>query len=277
MRRLLAIILCASVLAGCDDPPPELEEQDNLHILTGQERIEQEQWDDAIREFKAALEEHPQYALPDLNLALIYHEQTHDYARAIYHYQRYLEKRPDTEKAPMISDWIQQAKVLLAAEVGRTGDGIPEEIVRLKRANNLLRYRLRLLATPAPQREETQPPAAATPAPQREEAQPPVAATLVPQPETVEPEPTPVSATPIPRIQTPAPIPETYKVLPGDTLSKIARTIYGDSSKWREIYGANLDQMETPNDLKAGAVIIIPSPKSKEQKPRDMDDVQPMG
>lgn len=259
MRRLLAIILCAAVLGGCDNTRQEPVEIDGLHLLQGKELAQQKKWDEAIREFETARDSHPESAEPDLQLAIIYHQYRPDYIRAIYHYQCYLEKHPDTEKAPLIEGWIQQVKILLAADVGQSDQGIPEEIIRLKRENNLLRNQLRLMTSSAPRRK---------PAPKE-----PVA---IQKPEDVKQESTPVSQTPIPRIQTPAPTPETYKVLPGDTLSKIARTIYGDSSKWKEIFGANLDKMEAPNDLKAGETIIIPTLKSKEELQREAD-APPLG
>ena len=244
MIRLLALILCVSVLAGCNDARRDTTEKNNPDIRKGMELAQQKNWDKAIHHFETALEQHPDYSRPDLELALIYHQKKKNYVRAIYHYERYLEKEPKTEKAPLIADWIRQAKILLAAEVGRSSEGVSKEIIRLKRENNLLRKQMARLATKS-----------------KPKPQPPVdkpAPVEIQKPEKVKPEPTPVSATPIPRHQTPAPVPETYKVLPGDTLSKIARTVYGDSSKWEQIYGANMDKMKNENDLKAGQIITIP-------------------
>ena len=217
-------------------------------ISKGLELRQIKQWDAAITQFQLALKNDTELARPDLELALIYHQQKKDYVRAIYHYQTYLDKRPDSEKKPFIKEWIQHAELSLAAEIGQhtsdSSEKVSEELIRLKRENNLLRKRLSDAL------------AAANP--------------LAPAPRTDVPvkEPTPTHLEPIERIQTPAPIPGTYKVLPGDTLSQISRTVYGTSSKWKEIYGANLDKMKNENDLQAGQTIIIP-------KLRNSNDVGP--
>jgi nucleoid-associated protein YgaU len=49
-----------------------------------------------------------------------------------------------------------------------------------------------------------------------------------------------------------------YVVKLGDTLSKIAEQVYGDANRWREIYEANKDQIENPNQIRAGWELVIP-------------------
>ena len=232
------------MLAGCGDERRDNAEENNPRIRKGLEQAQLKQWNEAIRHFKVALSENAELARPDLELALIYHQQKKNYIRAIYHYERYLEKRPNSEKAELIADWIRQAKISLAAEIGQSSGDISQEIIRLTRENNLLRKQLSRMAAPGIHSKPLP-----TKAPSVEKIAP-----------VVSPDPTPVSAKPIARIQTPAPIPETYQVLPGDTLSRIAKTVYGDSGKWEEIYGANLDKMKNENDLKAGQIITIPTP-----------------
>ena len=51
------------------------------------------------------------------------------------------------------------------------------------------------------------------------------------------------STTPSPRGAMPAP--RTYTVVKGDSLSKIAKSIYGKVDKWRMIYDANKTVLET--------------------------------
>lgn len=242
-KFLAEVLACTLLLAGCDRAQ-NVSESTDPHLRKGTEQAQMKRWDNAVEQFQIALEKHPQFARPNLELALIYHQQMRDYVRAIYHYERYLEKRPDSEKAPLIKDWIRQAKISFMAEIGQNSRGINEEILRLTRENNLLRKQLDELrpAEPEPRPEPE-------PAPEPEE---------VTAPKPVVPAPTPVSETPIPRIQTPAPLPGTYTVLPGDTLSKIARAVYGDTGKWKEIYNANMDKMENENDLHPGQILTVP-------------------
>lgn len=50
-----------------------------------------------------------------------------------------------------------------------------------------------------------------------------------------------------------------YTVRPGDTLSTIARSYYGQASRWRYLYNVNRDTIgPNPNSLQAGDVLEIP-------------------
>jgi nucleoid-associated protein YgaU len=50
----------------------------------------------------------------------------------------------------------------------------------------------------------------------------------------------------------------TYVVQRGDSLSKIAKEVYGDAGRWREIYEANQDQIKDPNLIRPGWELRIP-------------------
>lgn len=52
---------------------------------------------------------------------------------------------------------------------------------------------------------------------------------------------------------------QTYTVVKGDTLSKIAKQFYGSANKWRTIYEANTDQLKNPDLIKPGQVLKIPA------------------
>lgn len=50
----------------------------------------------------------------------------------------------------------------------------------------------------------------------------------------------------------------TYTVVSGDSLSKIAQREYGAAGKWQQIYDANRDQIENPDLIHPGQVLILP-------------------
>ena len=52
---------------------------------------------------------------------------------------------------------------------------------------------------------------------------------------------------------------ETYTVKPGDSLSKIAKHVYGDSGKWHAIFEANRDQIKNPDLIHPGQVLKLPA------------------
>jgi nucleoid-associated protein YgaU len=51
---------------------------------------------------------------------------------------------------------------------------------------------------------------------------------------------------------------KTYRVKPGDTLSKIAKEQLGDANAYTKIFNANKDQLTDPDKIKPGQVLKIP-------------------
>ena len=51
----------------------------------------------------------------------------------------------------------------------------------------------------------------------------------------------------------------TYTVKPGDTLSKIAKEMLGDTRAYMDIFNANKDQLTDPDKIKPGQVLKIPA------------------
>ena len=57
----------------------------------------------------------------------------------------------------------------------------------------------------------------------------------------------------------PPPQPTTYEVQAGDTLSLIAEQQLGDASRWFEIFALNSDQIQSPELIFPGQVLVLPS------------------
>jgi nucleoid-associated protein YgaU len=56
----------------------------------------------------------------------------------------------------------------------------------------------------------------------------------------------------------PPPAGKTYTVAKGDSLSKIAKEVYGSANQWKKIYEANKDTIKNPDLIYPGQVIKIP-------------------
>ena len=50
----------------------------------------------------------------------------------------------------------------------------------------------------------------------------------------------------------------TYTVGAGDSLSKIAKSFYGNANQYMKIFEANKDQLSDPDKIKPGQVLVIP-------------------
>ena len=51
---------------------------------------------------------------------------------------------------------------------------------------------------------------------------------------------------------------QSYTVVAGDSLSKIAKRFYGDANKWPRIHDANRDQIKNPDLIHPGQKLRIP-------------------
>ena len=61
-----------------------------------------------------------------------------------------------------------------------------------------------------------------------------------------------------PGAPTPAAKDEIYVVVAGDSLSKIAKRLYGDGNQWRKIHEANKDTVKNPDVIHPGQKLKIP-------------------
>jgi nucleoid-associated protein YgaU len=52
---------------------------------------------------------------------------------------------------------------------------------------------------------------------------------------------------------------ETYEVKSGDSLSKIAKRVYGNASAWKKIFEANQDVLKDPDKIFPGQKLKIPA------------------
>jgi nucleoid-associated protein YgaU len=51
---------------------------------------------------------------------------------------------------------------------------------------------------------------------------------------------------------------KSYTVQSGDSLSKIAKHVYGDANKWHAIFDANRDKIRNPDLIQPGQVLTLP-------------------
>jgi len=56
----------------------------------------------------------------------------------------------------------------------------------------------------------------------------------------------------------PRPKVKTYTVAAGDSLSKIAKNVYGNAGQYMKIFEANKDKLTDPDKIKVGQELVIP-------------------
>ena len=117
MRYLyLPLCLTTLILCGCNQDAKSLDDKEERNPLVkqGQAYMEIKNYEKAEESFKQAIENKPDMARPYLDLATIYHQYKPDYISSIFYYKRYLELRPDSEKAEFINEQIQKVQIALA-------------------------------------------------------------------------------------------------------------------------------------------------------------------
>jgi len=257
MLAAVFLLPCGLMTTGCSGHArlaDQREENDPL-IRRARAKKRLHDIDGAIDLYNEALQRKPDLARAHLELGVLYENHRTNYLSALYHYRRYLELRPDTEKRELIEGVIDSVRVSFAASLPEKSSASIREIARLQTENNTLRGQLEKLTEENAQQEtvvtsEINPPPQ-TPAGTRD------------TPQNVRA----VSATQrtLPNPKPPQPAVRRYVVRTGDTLSAIARKVYSDPEAWRAIAEAN--NLENPSSLRVGKTLIIPR-RNQEQDRR---------
>lgn len=231
------LLFAAGLLAGCNlnQSADERDERDP-YLRRARELKNLQNFDGAIEMYNKALDRRPGLARAHLEVGLIYDQQLHDDVRAIYHYERYLEIRPDAEKKKIVEELIRHAQISFASSLPDRPKEAIREIDMMKK--EIATLKSLLAESQGTARSVTSPTTLTTK----------VAATELAAAVTT----TQVSA-PTP----PAP-PEYYTVVAGDTLSRIATKVYNDSNRWKDILDANRNQLSGPQSLRQGQKLVIP-------------------
>jgi LysM repeat protein len=256
-RSAFVCFLCA-LLAGCSLSGARVQDEEkDADFQAGKSRLRSMDYTGAMEAFQKAIETNPRSAAAHLELGLIRSQNvTGDWARAIYHLERYLELKPKASNAELIRQQITLCKRELAREVPLANVNAQvqhelEKSARIARENEELRHQIEQLMAQAgrhdPSRQDAGAPAGLPPGPARDarpptgvQAPPGFVARVLP-------------ASPPPDIRSPAR--RTHLVKSGETLYSIAHQ-YG--LKWPDLQKANAGVR--PQDLRPGRVLVVPPP-----------------
>ncbi len=218
--------------AGCGRKAADLERQ-------ARGRREVEDIRGALELYHEVLEADPRRPLAHLQAGILYEQYDLDLLRAIYHLERYLELDPgEGKQQELVRQIIERARLAYATTIPDQPSGAVRELAARDRQIAGLRERVaELEAELAREREAAR------------EARAALAARPPPPPRPT-PDPRPPAASPTAG--------RSYVVKSGDTLSGIARAVYGDAGQWNRILEANQPMLRSPQDLRPGQTITIP-------------------
>ena len=96
---IAALALCLAAGGCLPSSSNPLDEQREPHFLTGKSRVNSMDYEGAVEAFEKALEVNPHSASAHFELGLLYENNEQDFAAAIYHFDRFLKLRPNSEYA----------------------------------------------------------------------------------------------------------------------------------------------------------------------------------
>lgn len=250
--HLSAGALLLALSAGCSDRMAEMRENRDPLVRKGRDLRAGGEIDLALKAYNEALDRRGDMPQAHFETAVIYHQQKHDFIRAIYHYQRFIELSPESKKKPLVDAEIQRARLEFAASLPQRPSEAVQAIATMEKEREMLRSRIADLQRDVDRlngRTNTTTSAVVAAVPAHANAA--GAATN----RAVVAVATNVAAT--------VSAATTYQVQPGDTLAKIARTYYRDPGMAGAIFDANRSILKTERDLKPGQRLTLPARQTR--------------
>ncbi len=276
MRRALRVrrlslgpaLLYVALLAACGgsgEGVPEREANDPRFLDAQQLYLREGRQQEALTAFVQLARVRDHAPESHLYAGQIYLEEFGEPILAIYHFRQYLEQEPEGSHAGQVRAWIDTAKKefmkglpnqpyrdrLERLSLQETIETLQAEKRNLERDLRQERDKVDRLSQALEQMLAEQPPVA--PAGNLSLGALPAGNVNTP---AVEPVPQPEF--PRANVTNEARAPAFYEVQNGDTLTGIARIVYGNGNLWRRILEANEDLLASPDDLRPGMRLRIP-------------------
>jgi hypothetical protein len=241
VRTVRWITIVMVLAAGCSKPVKSLDGDEMDHPLMKRAKQKEQSGDmkGAAQIYRSLLEREPSMARAHLSLALLLDKPKGDYVQAVYHYDRYLALRPDTEKRTMIERRVRSSSLAFVGTIFSNEAAVVERVNVLEQENAILKVKAANLGSQLQQSRvvanslRARLTASAVQASKDLEKKGMLEAGIQPSLQTV-------------------------RVDRNDTLRKIALRVYGDQERWRDLYDANRSVLRRPEDVRVGQLLVVP-------------------
>jgi len=243
------------LMSACSPNSVEVvSETDEKQYQLAQEYKSQGRVEEALSAFISVIDVRRVAPESHLEAGYIYLRTMKDPVRAIYHFDRYLQFKPQSAEAAQVRQLIETAQKEFARQLPAhpyQGEldriDLMDLVKNLKQENESLKRDLVAAEKRVSQLENVLGQARRIPEPQ------------IGRTATTQQQPARTPATPtVTRPPDPQDVPRTYTVQSGDSLTSISRRFYGTPSRWIDVYQANRDRLANENALRVGQEIRIP-------------------
>ena len=268
MVRLFSIVCFCCLLACSYEPVSVMEETEERQFKLAKDFQSQGRYEDALITYLGLIAYRHESPESHLEVAYIYLQTLKDPIRSIYHFDRYLELKPESDRAPQVKQLIETAKLAFLRQLPTKPfqgdmdridlleiiDGLREENSALKQKYNQTLYELSRARRSLKAMENGALPLSGEFIAQSRSGPP-----IVGSPDFGVNSSNPLDDTELENSSIdPRLVPKTYSVQSGDTLSKISKRFYGTVNRWNDIYQANRDRLSSARSLRVGQELLIP-------------------
>jgi tetratricopeptide (TPR) repeat protein len=254
---LVASLFSLLVFSACAPSGVEIvSETDEKQYQLAKDYQSQGRTEEALSAFMRVIDARRDAPESHFEAGYIYLHAMKNPLRANYHFERYLQFKPQSPQAPQVRQLIETAQKEFARQLPAQpykGEldriDLMELVKSLKLENDSLKRDLVAAQKRVKQLENVLGEARRVPTAQTSIVAPPVRPSRQPQ---ATPAPAPAAS------PDPTSVPRSYTVQSGDSLSSISRKVYGTPSRWIDIYQANRDRLSSENALRVGQDIRIP-------------------
>jgi LysM repeat protein len=256
---LVASLFSLLVLTACAPSGVEIvSETDEKQYQLAKDYQSQGRTEEALSAFMRVIDARRDAPESHFEAGYIYLHSMKNPLRANYHFERYLQFKPQSPQASQVRQLIETAQKEFARQLpAQPYQGeldridLMELVKSLKLENDSLKRDLVAAQKRVKQLENVVGEVRRVPTASTSIIAPP--ARPAPQPQvTSAPTPAPAAS------PDPASVPRTYTVQSGDSLSSISRKVYGTPSRWIDIYQANRDRLSSENALRVGQTLRVP-------------------
>ena len=262
MSRILLIVSIIFCSACSSSELSLVEETDERQFKLAKDFQSQGRYEDALITYLGLISVRRESPESHLEVGYIYLQTLKDPIRAIFHFDRYLELKPESERTIQVKQLIETAKLEFLrqlptkpfqAEVDRID--LLEIIDKLKKENNELKlkynqtlFKIKSLGghnainSVSTSRNEIIYGRESSSQSSNELNGSNNVLTNFDSTETIDPRD----------------VPKSYVVQSGDTLSKISEKFYGTANRWNDIFQANRDTLSSARSLRVGQELLIP-------------------